>query len=134
MKSKRKRLILSFTLSHLNLNRILLPNNLSIPKQQRRHRNKRNSQKAQQAISPAQTQCLVHSRSSKRQQGTEETTQGCHASDGGSGELGETVDHVGLEGREDAHEAEAEGDEGDDGDDPVDFVVGCPAVPGVVSE
>jgi len=47
--------------------------------------------------------------------------------------LGEAVDHVGLKGREDAHEAETEGDEGDDGDDPVDFVVGCPAVPGVVS-
>jgi hypothetical protein len=47
--------------------------------------------------------------------------------------LREAVDHVCLKRRENAHEAETEGNEGDDGDNPVNFVVGSPTVPVIIS-
>ena len=133
MESKRKRRLLSFLFSHLQLDRVLFPNHFSVPKQQRWHGNESHSQETQQTVSPAQTQRFVHGWSSKRKQCAEETTQGCHTGDGGRSELREAIDHVCLQGREDTHEAETKGDEGDDGYDPVHMVVSCPAISGHVS-
>jgi hypothetical protein len=132
MKSKNERLP-SFLSSHLQLDRIFLPNHFSISEQQRRHGNESHSQETQQTVSPSQTQRFVHGWSSKRKQCAEETTQGCHTSDGRRSELREAVDHVCLQRREDTHEAETKGDEGDDGYDPVHVIVSCPAISGYVS-
>ena len=133
MRSKCEQRLPSFLFSHLQLDRILLPNHFSVPEQQRRHGNESHSQEAQQTVSPPQTQRFVHGRSSKRKQCTEETTQGCHTSDGRRSELREAIDHVCLQRCKDTHEAETKGDEGDDGYDPVHMVVSCPAISGCVS-
>ena len=132
MKSKNERLP-SFLSSRLQLDRILLPNHFSVPKQQRWHGNESHSQETQQTVSPAQAQRFVHSWSSKRKQGAEKTTQGCHTSDSRRSELREAIDHVCLQRCEDTHEAETKGDEGDDGYDPVHMIVSCPAISSYVS-
>lgn len=132
MKSKCERLP-SFLFSHLQLDRILLPNHFSVPEQQRWHGNESHSQETQQTVSPSQTQRFVHGRSSKRKQCAEKTTQGCHTSDGRRSELREAIDHVCLQRREDTHQTETKGDEGDDGYDPVHMVVSCPAISSYVS-
>jgi hypothetical protein len=133
MKSKCKRILLAILSSHLQLDGILLPDHFSVPKQQRWHGNESHGQETQQTVSPSQTQRFVHSRSSKRKQCAEKTTQGCHTSDSRRSELREAIDHVCLQRCEDTHEAETKGDEGDDGYDPVHMVVSCPAISGCVS-
>lgn len=122
-------LVITPTLTPLELNRIPLPDRLSVLEQQCRYGDESNSNESQHAISPAQPKRLVHTRSSKRKHGPKQTTQTRHACDSTRGVLREAVDHVSLQGRKDTHDAKAEGDKRDDGHDPVHFVVRGPAVP-----
>lgn len=90
-------------LSFLELDRISLTNDLPVSEEQSRDRDKGDSYETQHAVSPSQTQGLVHAGPSKWQQGAEETAQSRHASNGRGGKLREAVDHVSLERGVDAH-------------------------------
>lgn len=84
------------SLLHLKLNGVLLPHRLPILEQQRRNRNKRHSDKAQNTVPPAQSQRLVHAWPCERQQRAKQAPQASYPCDGARSVLGETVDHVGL--------------------------------------
>jgi hypothetical protein len=114
---------------HLKFDRVPLADVLTIPEQQGWNRDKSYRKKTQQAVSPTKSKRLVHFRSSKWKQGSEEAAQCSHAGDSGCGELWKAINHVCLKWRKNAHQTEAEGDERDDGYNPVNFILSAPTIP-----